>query len=342
MLADSKGFTPLSLLLAILIPVSLPLVGLYEEPERRSPTCHELLLQNGIKITFPVSGFMGRYRVSVSHDAGRKAHEAKRQAEPWVIALARFGYAAKGIVYGVIGILAFQAAFGAGGQTTDTRGALQEIVRQPFGQILLGIIGVGLIGYALWRFVQAGLDPEGKGTDAKGIVKRIGYAGSGFAYMGLALAAFQILTGSGSGGGGEQSQQHWTARLLAQPFGQWLVGIVALIILGVALNAFYVAYSAKFRDKLKIGEMSSAEETWVTRLGRAGLAARGVVFLLVGWFFIQAALQSDASETGGLDKALETLASQPYGPWLLGLVALGVIAYGLYALAEARYRRIYM
>lgn len=278
----------------------------------------------------------------MSHEASNKAHEAKREAEPWVIALARFGYAAKGIVYGVIGILAFQAAFGAGGQTTDTRGALREIVQQPFGRILLGIIGIGLLGYVLWRFVQAGLDPEGKGSDAKGIVKRIGYAASGFAYAGLALAAFQILTGSGSGGGGGQSQQHWTARLLAQPFGQWLVAIVGLIIIGIALNAFYVAYSAKFREKLKMGEMSSAEDTWVTRIGRAGLAARGVVFALVGWFFIQAALQSDASETGGLGKALSTLAGQPYGPWLLGLVALGVIAYGLYAIAEARYRKIYM
>ena len=264
---------------------------------------------------------------------------ARKEAKPWVIALARFGYAAKGVVYLLIGVLALQAALGPGGKTTDTNGALHTIAGQPFGKVLLGLIGIGLVGYALWRLVQGALDPEGKGDDAKGIATRIGYALSGLSYGALALTAFNIIRGSGGEGG--SSQQDWTAQLMAAPLGRWLVGIVGLIFFGVALYALYVAYSAKFRDKLKLGEMSSTEETWVTRLGRAGYAARGVVFGIIGWFFVRAALNANPGETGGLDKALQTLAQQPYGLWLLGTVAAGVMAYGLYGLSQARYRRIY-
>ena len=265
---------------------------------------------------------------------------AKAEAKSWVVALARCGYAAKGIVYLLIGVLALQAALGPGGKTTDSTGALHTIAGQPFGKILLGLVGIGLCGYALWRLVQAALDPENKGTDAKGIATRIGYVFSGLAYGALALTAFHII--SGSTGGNGSSRQDWTAQLMAAPLGRWLVGLVGLGFFGAALYAFYVAYSAKFRDKLKLGEMSSTEETWITRLGRFGYAARGVVFAITGWFFIRAALNANPSETGGLDKALQTLAHQPYGLWLLGLVALGVAAYGIYVLAQARYRRIYI
>lgn len=268
------------------------------------------------------------------------AQNAKEEAKPWVVALARCGYAAKGIVYLLIGVLALQAALGPGGKTTNTNGALHTIAGEPFGKVLLGLVGIGLCGYALWRFVQAGVDPENKGTDAKGIATRIGYAFSGLAYGALALTAFNIISGSTSGGG--SSRQAQTAQLMSAPFGRWLVGLVGVGFFGAALFAFYVAYSAKFRDKLKLSEMNSTTETWITRLGRLGYAARGVVFTITGWFFTQAALHANPSETGGLDKALQTLAHQPYGHWLLGIVAIGVAAYGIYMLVQARYRRIYI
>ncbi|HCF27565.1 MAG TPA: hypothetical protein DEV81_10290 [Cyanobacteria bacterium UBA11049] len=264
--------------------------------------------------------------------------ELTKNPSLWVERLARFGYAAKGVVYGIVGLLAAQAAFGTGGQTTDTKGALQEIVRQPFGKVLLGVVAIGLFGYVLWQFVQAIKDPEHKGTDTKGILQRIGYAISGIIYAGLALSAVRII--SGSGGGNSNSTQDWTARLLSQPFGQWLVGTVGAFIIGLGFYQFYKAFTAKFRKKLNLSELSDTEQKWVKAITRFGLAARGVVFCLIGFFLIQAARMSDAGEAGGLGEALETLAQQPYGAWLLGIVALGLIAYGIYMVMQARYRRI--
>lgn len=260
-------------------------------------------------------------------------------AHPWVERLARFGIASKGIVYAIAGVLATQAAFGAGGKITDTEGALQTILTQPFGKFLLSAIAIGLIGYVLWRFVQAITDPENKGSDLKGIVQRIGYAINGIVYAGLALTAVKLALGS-SGGGGGNSTQDWTARLLAQPFGQWLVGMLGAFTLGMGLYQLYQAYRAKFRGELKWQEMSDRERTWATRLGRFGLAARGIVFGVTGFFFIQAARQSDAKEVRGLGGVLVAIAQQPYGPILLGLVALGLVAYGLYMAVQARYRRV--
>ncbi len=257
----------------------------------------------------------------------------------WVERLARLGYLAKGIVYAIVGVLAVQAAFGAGGQTTDTKGALGAIAAQPFGKFLLALLTVGLIGYVVWRFVQAVQDPEHKGDDAKGWATRLGYAVSGLIYASLAFTAIGLIRGSGGGGGGN-SEQDWTARLLAQPFGQWLVGLVGAFVIGLGFYQLYQAYKAKFRKQMKLQEMSPTEETWATRIGRFGLGARGVVFCIIGFFLLQAARQSDASQVRGLDGALQSLAQQPYGPWLLGIVALGLIAYGIHMAVQARYIRI--
>lgn len=254
--------------------------------------------------------------------------------------LARLGYAAKGVVYFVVGLLAAQAAFGAGGQTTDTRGALQEIVTQPFGKFLLGLVTLGLVGYALWRFVQAILDPEGSGqaNRAKRIISRIGSLISAIAYSGLAFTAIKLILGTGGTSGG--GSQDWTALLLAQPFGQWLVGLVGLIVLGVGLSYFYQAYTTGFQRHFKLSQMSPTERKWSKRLGQFGIAARGVVFSIIGLFLMLAALYSDASEVKGLGEALTVLAQQPFGAWILGIVALGLIAYSIYSLIEARYRQI--
>lgn len=257
----------------------------------------------------------------------------------WVERLARLGYLTKGIVYAIVGVLAVQAAFGAGGQTTDTKGALGTIASQPFGKFLLALLTVGLIGYVIWRFVQAVQDPEHKGDDAKGWATRLSYAVSGLIYASLAFTAIGLIRGSGGGGGGN-SKQDWTARLLAQPFGQWLVGLVGALVIGFGFYQLYKAYKAKFRKKMKLHEMSPTEEAWATRIGRFGLGARGIVFCIIGFFLLQAARQSDASEVRGLDGALQSLAQQPYGPWLLGIVALGLIAYGIHMAVQARYIRI--
>jgi hypothetical protein len=257
----------------------------------------------------------------------------------WIERLARFGYTTKGIVYVIIGILAVMAAFGTGGKTTGSKGAIRTIAAQPFGQFLLILAALGLLGYVIWRFVEAIKDPDNKGTDAKGIVTRIGYAISGSIYATLAFYAANMALGSGGASGGN-SKQDWTARLLAQPFGRWLVGIIGIVIIGVGFYRLYKAYKTKFRRKLNLRELSLSQERAVVNTCRFGIAARGVVFVLIGIFLTRAARQYDASEVKGLDGILLTVAQQPFGKFLLTLVALGLVAYGIYMLVQARYRQI--
>lgn len=268
-------------------------------------------------------------------DASQRAERAS--SNPAIETLARAGYAVKGVVYGLIGFLALQAALGSGGETTDTRGAITSLKDEPLSGALLWLIAIGLIGYSLWRFIQALGDPDHVGSDAEGVVKRVGYAGSGVIYAGLAYSTLRLLTGNGGGG---NSTSDWTATLMEQPFGPWLVGAAGLVTIGIGLYQFVRAYKASFFDHLKTGSMSASERTWAGRVGRFGLAARGVVFGLIGVFLLQAAWQSDPSEARGIGGALDALAAQPYGPYLLGAVALGFIAYGAYCVVNARYRRV--
>jgi hypothetical protein len=270
--------------------------------------------------------------------AARGVEQAARTAgRPWVEPLARFGYAARGVVYAFIGVLAVQAAFFGRGQTTGAEGAIQSIADQS--KLLLVLIAIGLFGYALWRFVQGILDPENKGRDAKGLVKRGAMVASGVVYAGLALLAFRLISqnGAGAGSGGQSD----TARtLLSLPFGRALVILAGLAVIVSALYQIYEAYTKKFQRRMKTKEMSPEEQRLALHTGRLGLASRGIAFLITGWFLIQAALRYDLGQARGLGGALETLARQPAGPWLLGIVALGLVAYGAYSFLQARYRRI--
>ncbi|MGB3308302.1 MAG: DUF1206 domain-containing protein [Nodosilinea sp.] len=263
-----------------------------------------------------------------------------QQPEQWIERLARFGYAAKGIVYIIIGVLSFMAAFNWGGRVTGTEGAFQTIASQPFGKVMLFLVAIGLLGYVLWRFVEAVKDPEHQNSSGAGAIgRRLIYAVSGIIYGGLALSALKIVFGNSSGSGSSGSQGQ-TATLLAQPFGRWLVGAIGVASVAYGFYCFYRSYSTKFRRKLKLSEMDIATEKWATRIGRFGLAAKGVVAVIVGYFFIQAARTYDASKAGTTEGALQALQQQPYGAWLMGIVALGLIAYGIHLEVQARYRRI--
>jgi hypothetical protein len=273
-------------------------------------------------------------RSSVEQHAGRAA----RKASPWIGRLARVGYVAYGVVYVLVGVLSVRAALGGGDRATGQEGALRQVLLAPLGKVLLGVIVVGLLAYAAWRLFQGFLDPEDEGRDAKGIVKRFDHVINGLFHAALAFSAGRLVLGSGGGGGG--SPDDWTARLLAQPLGRWLAVIAGVVIVGAGLYQFYKAYKADFRDELKLGEMDARGETWAARSGRLGYAARGVVFIMIGVFLVQAALQTDSDEARGLGGALETLARQPFGPYILGVVALGLAAYGAFMFVVARYRRI--
>lgn len=264
--------------------------------------------------------------------------ETAHAVAPWVRRLARYGYAAKGAVFMVVGGLAFQAALGSGGETTDTEGALRAIISQPMGAVLLVIVGVGLLSYTAWRIIQSVFDVEGKGRDLHGVVKRFGYFASGIAYGGLGLSALRQAVGIAATGG--RSQEDWTALVLATPLGRWLVIAAGLVLAALAINAAVVAFRRMYRRKLMREEMSDAAWRWAAATAIVGLLARGVVFGLAAAFFIQAGWEQDAAEAGGLSDVLVAIAAQPQGPWLLGLMAAGLIAYGIYAELEARYRRI--
>jgi hypothetical protein len=270
------------------------------------------------------------------------ARSAERTARgPAVEALARLGYAAKGVVYLIIGLLAARVAWGDGGVITDRKGALQAIYQQPLGRFLLGAVVVGLIGYALWCIVLRGfLDAENKGGDAKGVLSRVAYVVVGISYGSLALAAFNLLTGSGGGTGksSDASTQDWTARLLRQSYGEPLIILAGAIVIGVALYRCRVAYKASFMRNFEY--LGQHTRQLVRNLGRLGIAAQAMVFLIMGGFLIAAAWNHNAREAKGIGGSLQQLVREPYGHLLLGLVAVGLVAFGCYGLLQARFRRI--
>jgi uncharacterized SAM-binding protein YcdF (DUF218 family) len=250
--------------------------------------------------------------------------------------LARAGFAARGVIYGIIGILAIKVAIGAGGTTTNQQGALKAIARQPFGKVLLTLVAIGLGGYALWRLVRAllGHGPE----DSDSGLERVAGVGSGIVYACLCAIAVEILLGAGSGGSGDT--QKTTAGVLGWPGGAWLVGIAGVVLIGVGLYQGYRGLSKDFLEDSKTEQMSAGVQTWVEWLGSFGHLARMVVFGLVGVFLIKAAIDYNPDSAIGLDGALAKLAHASYGPFVLGIVAAGLIAFGVHSLTDARYRRI--
>jgi hypothetical protein len=261
-------------------------------------------------------------------------------ARPWIERSARVGYVAKGTVYLLIGTLALQAAAGAGGRTTGTAGVFQVIEHQPLGRWMLWLVAIGLAGYALWRLLCALKDPDGRGRrDWKRVFVRIGYAGSAVIHGGLAWQAVQLALGAGGSGDSGQARSR-TAQLLDAPFGPWLVGAVALGVAGYGLAQMVKGFRRDAERRLHIENLAPEERRLVLGAARAGLFARGIVFGLIATFLLQAALHRDPSEAGGLAEALRTLAEQPYAPLVLGVVAVGLAAYGAFQLVLARYRVI--
>lgn len=257
-------------------------------------------------------------------------------AKPWVRKAARFGLAAKGVLYAVIGAIALQIAIGGGGGGGEAsqQGALQRIGQEPFGAVLLGVLAVGLAGYAGWRLIQAvrGTDED---SAAKDIALRIAAAFRAALYGLLSVVALQGIRGGGGGGGGD-SEQELTARVLELPGGVVLVGIVGAVILVVGGLQAKRGVSAEFMEDLESYGVSNNERSVVRRLGVVGHVARAVVYGIIGGLLVKAALDADPDEAVGLDGALAELANRPYGPWLLGIVALGLVAYGAYCLVAAR------
>ena len=261
---------------------------------------------------------------------------ARRPEFEW---LARAGLVARGAVYGIIGLLAVKLALGDGGKTADQQGALHTIAGQPFGKVLLILMAIGLAGYALWRLVRAaiGHGPESGEDDAK---DRAGGVVSGLAYGALCVTAIQILAGAGGGGGPASNPDKTTGGVLDWPGGQVLIGLVGVVIVGVGFEQAYQGIKRKFLEKSKTEQMGERTRQAFTGVGVFGHLARAVVFVLIGYFLVRAAIDYNPDEAIGLDGALAKLGDSSYGPVLLGVVAVGLLGFALYSVLDARYRKV--
>lgn len=262
------------------------------------------------------------------HDQARQAHQSD-----WIQWVARTGLVAYGVVYVLIGWLALQLAVGDRAGTPSSSGALRELAQQPLGGILIWVVSLGMFLLAIWQLLEAAVghqDEEG----TKRLAKRAGSVGKAIVYVVIGFSGVKIAVGSGSSGKGEET---YTAKLMDLPAGQVLVAVVGLVIIGFGVFQLYQAWTEDFADKLDINGRSGRSGTAYLAFGRAGYTARGIAFAIVGGLFCYAAATHDASKSGGLDQALFEVLDQPFGPFLLGAVGVGLACFGLFTFAQARH-----
>jgi len=249
--------------------------------------------------------------------------------------LARFGLAARGFVYVAIGWLTLQIALGHHTQQANQSGALAEVAQHSFGKVLLWLLGIGFAAYALWRLSQAAFGTAAEGSKAGPRLKSLV---RGIVYAGFAVSTFSFIAGTPAKGQ-RQQQESLTARVMHHSYGRWAVGLAGAVVVIVAIAMVVEGASRKFEQQLEMAELHGTTRTVVLRLGMVGTITRGLVFALAGFLVIDAAVTVDPKKSTGLDGALRTLADQPFGPWLLGAAALGLIAFGLYGFASVRYAK---
>jgi hypothetical protein len=273
---------------------------------------------------------------SVSFQTTRASMRARRASHsPAARALARIGLVARGVIYILIGWLAFQVALGHSSRRPNQVGALHLLAGTSYGLVTLWLLGIGFAGYALWRLSQAAFGVTGEGPGAWPRVKSLGRA---IVYALLSVLTFQVIAGSASHE--TRRQQDLTASVMHQPGGQWLVGIVGLAIVIAGLTLMAEGIRRKFMTHLRSGQMSPRTREVVEKLGVIGTTARGLVFAIVGVLTVDAAVTFDPKKSGGLDKALLTLRHQAFGQFLLLVAALGLLIFGIYGLCEARWRQV--
>jgi len=274
---------------------------------------------------------------SASHRPGARVrrHGARVEssaAYPW---LARGGLAARGVIYGLIGAISLAVAAGAGGHPTNQQGAMATLARQPLGSVLLALLAAALAGYSAWRLTRAVTGRGREETDSG--FDRVAGVGSGISYLLLFVLAIEILV---SAGGGSEGTAKETAGVLGWPAGRELVAAAGAVLIGVGIYQGYKGLARKFMETSRTEEMDPRARSAFAAVGAFGHAARAVVFVLAGYGLIRAAIDFEPRSAKGLDGALQELGRASYGPVLLGLVAAGLIAFGVYSLADARYRRI--
>jgi hypothetical protein len=271
-------------------------------------------------------------------NAGQSAVK-RAAANPLLEFLERLGYAVRGALYAAMGVLALRIVLSvAGGQTTDLTGSLVFLVGNPFGKLLLVVAAIGLAAYSLWGFTRAIYDPLHRGSDSAGYMARLGFVTSALSYAAIVFFALQLLAGSGATTA--DGTQKTVASVLTHPAGGGLTILIGLVVIGIALGQFLESYRATFKNDLKDAEMSAKTKDAVVKLGRFGMFSRGVIFLVIGWFVIQAGIHNDPAQAQGFSGAFVFLLAQPFGRVVLGIVALGFVALGLHSFACARWIRL--
>jgi hypothetical protein len=248
-----------------------------------------------------------------------------------------FGHIAKGVVYTVVGGIAVATVIGEASGPEGSKDVIRWIQGQPFGQILLVLIAIGLFSYCAWRWIKALEDTGNEGTDAEGLTKRTGYAASGSVYGILGIYAITLLTGNGSGG---NSKQDMLGQVLQESWGQILVGLIALCLVGVGIYQLYKAIKEKYMQDISNAGVSAQERSIYQTLGKAGYISRGVVYSIMAYFLFRVALTSDPSQYKGMEGVLEYLGGQAMGTILLALVGLGLLLYGVFMFVKAKYPKV--
>jgi hypothetical protein len=278
--------------------------------------------------------------MSAQETAGAAAGRAGRAGDSDALEnLARVGLVAYGVVHLLVAWLALQLAWGGGGQSADQSGAMATLAAQPFGKPLLWIIAIGLVALAVWQAAEAfrwrgGLSASGK-ERTKAVKKVVKSIAKAVVYAALAFTAFRFAVGGGQSSA--QQQQQRTAGVFGWPGGRFLVGIAALVMIGIGVQHVYKGVKKTFLKQIDMGEAPPKAEKLITRLGQAGFPAKGVALALVGVLLGYAAITFDPAKASGLDGAMRTILDAPFGAWLLTLVALGIVCFGAFLLARARY-----
>lgn len=269
----------------------------------------------------------------------KRTEKAKEKAKPWIFRYARAGHLAKGLVYFVIGLLAGLPAIGINGKFTTSEGAIYTIAKQPFGFILVLLLALGLLGFSIWGLLQVIYGVQRRNGKWKELAQRVGYGFITLIYLAFSINAFRILFHAQVKVSGHKYQE-LSAIILKYPFGKWIIAIIGATFIGAGIGQWIWALSGRYKKRLKCYEMSEKAYLITSIIGRIGYTARSAIFVVIGVFLIMTAWKSNPNDTKGLDGALAALIKQPFGKWILGAVAIGLMIFGFYMCMEARFKRM--